>query len=163
MIISLIAAMNEDRVIGIDNRLPWKLPVDMKWFREKTMGKTIIMGRKTFESFGGSPLPGRKNIIVTGSDDYSVEGALTVHSVDEALAAAGDAAEVMIIGGASFYEQMLPKAHRFYLTLVHGKFEGDTWFPDFEMDDWEEVERFDCEADNNNRYPCSFIILERRG
>ncbi|MBE9503829.1 MAG: type 3 dihydrofolate reductase [Proteobacteria bacterium] len=161
MIISLIAAMNDDRVIGINNELPWKLPADMKWFREKTMGKPIIMGRKTFESFGGKPLPGRTNIVITGNENYSVEGTVTVHSIDEGIAAAGDVDEVMIIGGASFYEQMLPRADRFYLTLVHGKFDGDTCFPEFDMNLWREVEHIDCEADDKNAYPCSFIVLER--
>lgn len=161
MIISLIAAMNDERVIGFNNALPWKLPADMKWFREKTMGKPIIMGRKTFESFGGKPLSGRTNIIISGNENYSVEGAVTVHSIDEAICAAGDVDEVMIIGGASFYEQMLPRTDRFYLTLVHGKFDGDTWFPEFDINLWREVEHTDREADDKNAYPCSFIVLER--
>ncbi|MDH5660375.1 MAG: dihydrofolate reductase, partial [Gammaproteobacteria bacterium] len=110
MKISMIAAMTEERVIGIKNTLPWKLPNDMKWFRENTMGKPIIMGRKTFESFGAKALPGRTNIIITRDKNYQAEGGIVVHSIDEALTAAGDVEEVMIIGGASFYEQMLPKA-----------------------------------------------------
>ena len=98
MIISLIAAMADDRVIGINNSLPWKLPADMQWFRRHTLGKPIVMGRKTFESFGGRTLPDRTNIVITRDRDYRAEGVVVVHDIDEALAAAGDADEVMIIG-----------------------------------------------------------------
>lgn len=162
MIVSLIAAMADDRVIGIENRLPWKLPADMQWFRRHTLGKPVVMGRKTFESFGGRTLPERLNIIVTGDQSYQAEGAVVVHSIDEALKAAGDAAEVMIIGGASFYAQMLPRADRFYLTLVHGQFEGDAWFPDFDWQQWREAAREEHPADEKNPWPCSFLLLERR-
>jgi dihydrofolate reductase len=162
MRVSLIWAMAEDRVIGIDNRLPWKLPADMQWFRKHTLGKPIVMGRKTFESFGGRTLPERTNIIITGDPDYRAEGAVVVHSIDEALAAAGDVAEVMIIGGMSFYEQMLPRADRLYMTLIHERFEGDAWFPEFDPAPWREMSREDHEADEKNPYPYSFVILERR-
>ena len=123
--ISMIAAMGHGRVIGIENRLPWKLPADMKWFRLHTLGKPIVMGRKTFESFGARALPGRQNIVITHDQSYQAEDADVVHSIDEALAVAADAEEVMIIGGASFYEQMLPQVDRLYITWVHGQFEGD--------------------------------------
>jgi dihydrofolate reductase len=161
MIISIIAAMADDRAIGIENRLPWKIPADMKWFREKTMGKPMIMGRKTFESFGAKPLPGRSNIIITHDKQYQVEGAAVVHSIDEALLAAGDVEEVMIIGGASFYEQMLPRADRFYLTLVHGRFEADAWFPEFNDDEWQVMERYDYDTDEKNPHAYSFLVKER--
>ncbi|MGM0593752.1 MAG: type 3 dihydrofolate reductase [Pseudomonadota bacterium] len=160
--ISLIAAMADDRAIGIENRLPWKLPVDMKWFRLHTLGKPIVMGRKTFESFGGRALPQRTNIVITSDERYKAEGAVVVHSIDEAIAAAGDVEEVMIIGGESFYRQMLPRAQRFYLTEVHGSFEADAWFPEFDRDEWQEVERTEHPADEKNPYACSFIILERK-
>jgi dihydrofolate reductase len=160
--ISLIAAMAEDRTIGIENRLPWKLPADMKWFRRHTLGKPIIMGRKTFDSFGGRPLPDRTNIVVTHDKHYQAEGAVVVYSIEEAIQAAGDAAEVMIIGGASFYEQMLPRADRFYVTQVHGQFEGDAWFPEFDMDEWQEVAREEQLVDEKNAYACSFLSLERK-
>ncbi len=159
--IALIAAMTDDRVIGIENRLPWKLPADMKWFRRHTLGKPIVMGRKTFESFGGKPLPERLNIVITRDRDYRAEGAVVVHDIDAALAAAGDAEEVMIIGGASFYEQMLPRADRLYLTFVHADVEGDAWFPEFDRSQWREVYREDHEADEKNPYAYSFVILER--
>jgi dihydrofolate reductase len=105
--------MADDRVIGIENRLPWKLPADMKWFRRHTLGKPVVMGRKTFESFGGRPLPERLNIVVTRDENYQADGAVVVHNIDEAIAAAGNVEEVMIIGGESFYAQMLPRADRF--------------------------------------------------
>ncbi len=161
-IISLIAAMADDRAIGIENRLPWKLPADMKWFRRHTLGKPVVMGRKTFESFGGRPLPERTNIVITRDKNYRAEGAVVVHSIDEAISAAGDVEEVMIIGGESFYGQMLPQANRFYITLVHGSFEADAWFPEFDWDDWTEVAREEHPADEKNAWACSFITLQRK-
>jgi len=160
-LISIIAAMTDDRVIGINNSLPWKLPSDMKWFRKQTLGKPILMGRKTFESFGARPLPERTNIVVTRDQAYQARGAVVVHSIDEALQAAGDVEEIMIIGGASFYQQMLPLARRMYLTRVHTEVAGDAWFPEFDESQWRQVERVDCEADERNAYAHSFIILER--
>lgn len=158
----MIAAMTEDRVIGVKNSLPWKLPNDMKWFREKTMGKPIVMGRKTFESFGAKALPGRTNIIITRDESYQASDSVVVHSIDEALKAAGDVDEVMIIGGASFYEQMLPKADRLYLTFVHAELEGDAWFPEINNSDWNKVEKINHKNDDKNRYAHSFIILDRK-
>ncbi len=160
--ISLIAAMADNRVIGIENRLPWKLPSDMKWFRQHTLSKPVVMGRKTFESFGGRALPERHNIVITRDPDYRVESASVVHSVEEALTTAGDVAEVMIIGGASFYAQMLTQADRLYLTYVHGRIEGDAWFPPVELSQWREVERHEQSADEKNAYAHSFVIYDRR-
>lgn len=162
MKISMIAAMTEDRVIGIKNTLPWKLPNDMKWFRQNTMGKPIVMGRKTFESFGAKPLPGRINIIITRDENYQALDSIVVHSIDEALKAAGDVEEVMIIGGASFYEQMLPKADRLYLTFVHAELKGDAWFPEIDNNDWNKVEKINHKKDDKNQYAHSFIVLDRK-
>ena len=162
MKISMIAAMTDERVIGIENRLPWKLPNDMKWFRQQTLGKPIIMGRKTFESFGSKPLPERTNIIITRDKNYQAKDSVVVHSIEEALQAAGEVDEVMIIGGASFYEQMLPRADRLYLTLVHAKIDGDAWFPEVDFSEWHEVEYIDCEADEKNSLAHSFVILDRK-
>lgn len=162
MIISLIWAMDDNRLIGVDNCLPWKLPADMKWFRRHTLGKPIIMGRKTFDSFGGRPLPERTNIVVTRDKDYQTEGAIVVYSIEEALQAAGDAEEVMIIGGASFYTQMLPRADRLYITQVHACCEGDAWFPEFDRGEWQEIAREEHAADEKNRYACSFLSLVRK-
>lgn len=162
MKISLIAAMTDDRVIGIENRLPWKLPSDMQWFRQHTLGKPIIMGRKTFESFGARPLPQRRNIIITTDTAYQAAGSTVVHSIEEALQAAGEVDEVMIIGGESFYRQMLPRAERLYLTLVHAAIEGDAWFPEFDAGQWREVERLDRSADERNPFPHTFLVLQRQ-
>jgi len=162
MIISLIWAMNDARVIGIENRLPWKLPADMKWFRRHTLGKPIIMGRSTFESFGSRPLPERLNIVVSQSRDYRAEGAIVTPSLDDALARAGDAEEVMIIGGASIYDQMLPRADRLYMTLVHTDVNGDAWFPAFDLAEWRTVEEEHHSADEKNPHNYSFYILTRK-
>ena len=153
--------MTDDRVIGINNTLPWKLPSDMRWFRKHTLGKPIVMGRKTFESFGARPLPERLNIIITRDHDYRAEHCVVVHDIDAALAAAGNVREVMIIGGASFYEQMLPYADRLYLTLVHTDIKGDAWFPEFDKSEWHELYRQDVAADENNAYAHTFVILAR--
>lgn len=160
--ISLIAAMADNGVIGIENQLPWKLPSDMKWFRQHTLGKPIIMGRKTFESFGGRALPERHNIVITRDHEYTLEHASVAHSIDEALSIAGEVNEIMIIGGASFYEQMLPQADRLYLTFVHADIEGDAWFPEIDFSQWQELERYDQAADDNNAYAHSFVIYERK-
>lgn len=162
MQISLIWAMDENRLIGVENRLPWKLPADMRWFRRHTLGKPIIMGRKTFDSFGGKPLPERLNIVVTRAAGYQAPGAVVVHSIEAALAAAAGVAEVMVIGGASFYEQMLPRADRLYITQVHGRFTGDAWFPPLELAGWREVLSEESGIDAKNAHPCTFTILERR-
>ena len=165
MIISLIWAMADNRVIGIKNRLPWKLPADMKWFRQNTMGKPIMMGRLTFESFGAKPLPGRRNIIISRDANYGAdfsEGEIeTYTSIESALEALKGTEEVMIIGGMSLYEQALPIANRLYMTLVHTEFEGDAWFPEFSMDDWRQTKRIDCDADESNPYSYSFITLDK--
>ncbi len=161
MIISLIAAMGNNRVIGINNALPWRLPADLKHFKKITMGKPILMGRKTYESIG-KPLPGRTNIIITHDRDYQAPGCVVTHTVDEALAAATSSEEIMVIGGASFYEQLLPHAQRLYLTLIHENFAGDAWFPAFDHAQWSEVEHTDCKPDEANPYHHSFVVLERK-
>lgn len=161
MKISLIWAMADNRVIGIENRLPWKLPADMQWFRQNTLGKPIIMGRMTFESFGAKPLPARRNLIVSRNTDYRAAGAEVFGSLEAAIEAAGGVEEVMIIGGMSLYQQALPLADRLYMTLVHGEVVGDAWFPPFALEEWRETERIEHAADEKNPYPCSFVVLER--
>jgi dihydrofolate reductase len=161
MKISLIWAMDKNRLIGINNSLPWKLPADMQWFRKHSLDKPIVMGRKTFESFGSRPLPQRTNIIVTRNPDYKAEGAIVTTSIDDALAAAGNVDEVMIIGGESFYEQMLPHADRLYITEVQGEFDGDAWFPQFDSSKFREIERSAHPIDEKNSYECHFMIFER--
>ena len=158
--ITLIAALGDDRVIGRDNRLPWRLPADLHHFKSLTLDKPIIMGRRTWESLPGL-LPRRRHIIVTRDRDYSVEGAEVVHSVEEALAVTRDAPEVMVVGGATLYAEMLPRANRLLLTFVHGRFEGDTFFPEYDPQQWREVAREDHPADERNPFPYSFVTLER--
>lgn len=162
MKISMIAAMGENREIGLHNKLLWNLPADMKHFRQTTMGKPIIVGRKTYESFGAKPLPGRLNIVISRDASYSGNGATLVTSIDEALQAAGDCDEVMIIGGASFYQQLLPKADCLYLTLVHAQFEADSYFPEINYSEWREVSREDHQADEKNPYGYTFLLLARQ-
>lgn len=165
MVVSLIWAMADNRVIGIENRLPWKLPADMQWFRKNTMGKPIIMGRLTFESFGAKALPGRRNIIISRDTDYSAgenSGEIEVYnSIETALDAVKGVEEVMIIGGMSLYTQALPMADRLYMTLIHAELEGDAWFPEFDAGQWSQAERLNHEADDKNSYPYSFVVLNR--
>jgi dihydrofolate reductase len=160
MIISIIAAIAANGVIGKENKLPWHLPADMKHFRDLTRGKPVIMGSKTFESIG-RPLPDRLNIVLSSDLAYRAEGAMVVHSIDEALQAAGDAQEVMVIGGGSIYKQFLPRANRMYLTLIHTNFKGDAFFPEYEKKEWNEVAREEHGQDEKNAYAYSFVILER--
>jgi len=162
MIISLIAALDNNRLIGANNRLPWHLPADLAYFRRTTMNKPILMGRFTFESFGAKPLPGRKNIILTQNTGFQAPECTVVHSIDQALAAAAPAPEAMILGGASFYQQMLPLAQRLYLTFVDGEFEGDTWFPEYTLNNWQEISSVEHPADDKNPYPYRFVVLEKR-
>jgi dihydrofolate reductase len=161
-ILSFVVAMARNGVIGKDNGLPWRLPADLRHFKAVTLGKPIIMGRKTFESIG-RPLPGRTNIVVTRDPACQAEGCLVAHSIEAALEAAGDAEEVMIIGGADFYRQLLPRADRIYLTLIDAEIEGDTWFPELDENRWRERSREDHAADADNPYPYSFIVLEATG
>lgn len=126
--ISLIVAHDAGRVIGKDNAMPWHLPGDLQYFKQQTMGKPVIMGRKTFESIG-RPLPGRRNIVITRNEAYVVEGIEVVHSLQEALALAADAPEKMVIGGEQIFTEALPLAERLYITHINATFEGDTFFP----------------------------------
>lgn len=161
MRIALIAAMAENRVIGRENALPWRLSADLQRFKALTMGKPVIMGRKTYESIG-KPLPGRLNIVVTSSPDFRAEGCQVVHSVDEALDAAREHDEAMVIGGAGLYEQMLGRAQRIYLTLVRANVEGDVLFPPLDRGNWREVARESHLPDEKNEYPYDFILLDRK-
>lgn len=129
--ISLIVAHDKNRVIGYENKMPWHLPGDLQYFKDMTMGKPIIMGRKTFESIG-RPLPGRRNIVITRNDAYSAQGIETVSSLDAALALVKDVPEIMIIGGAQIFEQAMPMADKLYVTLIDQEFKGDTYFPRYD-------------------------------
>jgi dihydrofolate reductase len=137
MHIALIAAMSENGVIGNHNVLPWHLPEELKYFREKTRDKPVIMGRKTFESMGCKPLPNRLNIILTHALRFTALDCKVVHSVEDALKAAGDCEEIMVIGGAEIYEAFLPLASRIYLTVIHQTYAGDTVFPTVDWFAWQ--------------------------
>lgn len=158
--ISLIAAMAADRVIGMDNAMPWHLPADLAWFKRHTLNKPVIMGRRTWESIG-RPLPDRLNIVIS-SQPATAEGATWVTSLEDALKAAGDAEEVMVIGGGRIYEQLLPKADKLYLTHIDAEVVGDTTFPDFEPEEWQSTFSEFHDADEKNSHSYCFEILERR-
>lgn len=158
--ISLIVATGERGEIGRGNALPWRLPADLRWFRRQTLGKPLLMGRRTHDSIG-RPLPGRCNIVLSRDRGYRAPGCTVVGGVDEALAAAGGVPEVMVIGGASLYALTLPRAARIYLTRVHGRFEADTFFPPLDPSAWRERERSDFAPDARNPHAYSFVILER--
>ena len=161
MRISLVVAMASNGVIGRDNGLPWHLPADLQHFKRITMGKPILMGRKTWESIG-RPLPGRTSIVITRDTGYTAPGCIVVHSIEDALQAAADLSdEAMVIGGAEFYRQVLPCTDTLYLTRIHADFEGDTFFPELDASEWREVERSDCEPDEKNPCRYSFIRLDR--
>jgi dihydrofolate reductase len=160
--VSLVVAMAENGVIGRANGLPWRLPEDLRRFKASTMGKPILMGRKTFESIG-RPLPGRLNIVLTRDAHWSATGAQVVHSLEQAFAAAGDAPELIVIGGAEIYRLVMPFARRIYLTQVHADVPGDTFFPALEPSEWIDLEREAQAADERHAYALTFTTLERRG
>ena len=161
MIISIIAALADNMVIGNKNSLPWKLSADMEYFKKTTLGKPIIMGAKTFESIGMA-LPNRKNIILSYNKDYKAKGCVIVTSIEKALEEVGEDEEVMIAGGASVYKQFLPLANKLYLTFIHHDFKGDAYFPEFDINQWKEIKRIDKKPDKKNLYSYSFVIFERK-
>jgi dihydrofolate reductase len=161
-LVSLIVAMAQNGVIGRANALPWeRLPEDLKRFRAFTLGKPVLMGRKTFESIG-RPLPGRANLVLTRDRAWSAAGGVVAHSVEEALAQAAESHELVVIGGAEIYRLVLPFARRIYLTHVHADVPGDTFFPDFDPTQWDDVECRMHPADEEHAYPVTFVTLERR-
>ena len=161
MKISLIAAMASNRVIGLNNQMPWHLSADLKKFKTITMGSPILMGRKTYESIG-RPLPGRTNIIISRNPDYQQPDCLVYQDLNLALARAGQLAEeVFIIGGAKLYESLLPRADKLYLTEINQAFEGDTWFPEWQRDEWQELERIEVDDDANVPFSYRFLTLQR--
>lgn len=160
MRVSIIAAMDNNRVIGKDNGLPWHLPEDMKRFKRRTMGKPVIMGRKTFVSIGG-PLPGRTNTVLCRTPWPHEDSVRFVQSLEEALSLYYDANEVMIIGGAQVYEQAIPIADRMYLTEIDAEYEGDTWFPEFDKDEWQEKLCLESHAKGMSP-PYALRILDRK-
>ncbi len=158
--LSIIIAIAANQVIGHQNQLPWHLPADLKHFKQLTLGKSIIMGRKTFESIG-KPLPGRQNIVVSRKWSAKQQDFIGVNSLSEAIALTDSSKEAFIIGGQQLIEQALPLVAKIYLTRIHHSFVGDTYFPELNMDDWQIVSEENHSADLQNPYPYSFFILER--
>jgi dihydrofolate reductase len=159
MMISMIAAMANKRVIGKENQMPWHLPADFAWFKQCTMGKPVIMGRKTFESIG-RPLPGRRNIVISRNRSFTSDGIEIADSLEQALSLVQDAEEVMIIGGGSLYQMALSQASKLYLTYIHADIEGDTVFPEI-GEHWVETYRQDYVKDDKNAYDMSFTVQTR--
>ena len=158
-ILSLVAALARNRVIGTGNRLPWNLPEDLRRFKRLTLGAPVIMGRRTHDSIG-RPLPGRRNIVITRQRGTAWAGCDVAHSLDEALASARDAPEAFVIGGAELYALALPRADRLYLTLIDADYPGDAWFPAFDPDAWREREREPGVSARGLAF--AFVTYERR-
>lgn len=167
MILSIIVAQSKNRVIGIKNKLPWHLPQDLRYFRQITLGKPVIMGRLTYESIG-RPLPQRTNIVISRQKDYQPAGIQVVSSLEQAVKLAENQClidgsnEALIIGGEQIYAQSLARADRLYLTEVDACIEGDAWFPAIAETEWLEKERQEFSADDQNPYDYSFILMERQ-
>lgn len=155
----MIAAMAKNRIIGKDNQMPWHLPADFSWFKKCTMGKPIVMGRKTYESIG-SPLPGRLNIVLSRETSLAIDGVTVVSCIDEAKRVAGDVDELMIIGGGSIYQTYLDQADRLYLTFIDAQVDGDTQFPDW-GEGWKTEYHDRYSSDEKNQYDMEFVILDR--
>ncbi|HYU35781.1 MAG TPA: dihydrofolate reductase [Thermoanaerobaculia bacterium] len=169
MRISLIAAVAANGVIGRDNGLPWNLPADLRLFQRLTLGHTLVMGRRTWESFA-TPLPGRRIVVITRRPDWRLEGlpegaqgVEVAHTLDEALERARDAGdpEAFVAGGTEIFREALPRADRIYLTRVEAEVPGDTYFPAFDRTGWKIVEEEHHEADADHSFPFTFQILER--
>lgn len=165
--LSMMVAKASNNVIGRNNKLPWYLPNDLKYFKQVTFGKPVIMGRKTWESLKG-PLPGRTNIVITRQPDYQAEGAKVVSTVDDAITMAENVAfiegqeEAVIMGGAEIYALALAQAERLYLTEVHADVDGDTFFPEYDTSEWQEIAREDFSAEGPNPYDYSFVVYQRK-
>lgn len=152
--------MDKNRIIGKDNRLPWHLPADLQHFKAVTLGKPIIMGRKTYDSIG-KPLPGRHNVVISRQQHLQIAGCEVFSSLSDALHAVASHDEVMIIGGESLFRDSLPLAQRLYLTIIDHAFDGDTVFPEWNKKEWQLKSSADHEPNGNNKYPYTFIELER--
>jgi len=167
MKIVLIAAFAQNRVVGINNSLPWHLPEDLKYFKRTTTGKAIIMGRKTYDSIG-RPLPNRTNIVISRNSELKIEGVKVVDSLQAAIDLAKEVnfingvEEVMVIGGASIYEEALPQADRLYITHVHAEVKGDAYFPEVDFSQWQEISRDDYAASESNPYDYSFVVYDNK-
>lgn len=158
--IAIIVAVAENGVIGSDNRLPWRLPDDLKRFKALSLGKPVVMGRRTFESIG-RPLPGRTNIVVSRQPGLAIAGTVVASSLDAALAAAGDVPEVVIIGGAEIFRQALPRTDTIHLTRVHARVAGNVIFPELDPSRWRETAMEHHAPDERHQYAFTFVTLQR--
>jgi dihydrofolate reductase len=160
--ISHIVAASENNIIGIKNRLPWRLPIDFKYFKNKTWGMPVIMGRNTYESLK-KDLPGRINIVLTKKKDWHAENVFVTHDIEEALkkASESDAKEIFVIGGGEVFKQTLEKVNRIYLTRVHTKVEGDTSYPPIDTSKWNLINEESFPSDEKNNFPYTFEVWEK--
>ncbi len=162
MILSMIAAMDKNRVIGLGNEMPWHLPDDLRFFKAKTLGKTIIMGRKTFESIGSKTLPKRRNLVISRNRDFIAKDAEVFSSVEAALKACQAEEEVVIIGGGQLYKQALSQANKLYVTLIDTEIAGDTEFPQWQKEEWKVIETLEHELDDKHAFAFKFVTLVRK-
>lgn len=160
MKLTAVVAIDENRVIGFENKLPWNMPADLQHFKKVTLGKPILMGRKTYESIG-RPLPKRRNVIISRDPNFAVEGCEVYPSIDAALTVLTDCPEVMLIGGAQLFSQLLPKLTNLELTIIHHEFKGDTYFPKIDFTQWREMHREAHQANEQNPYPYTFLSYEK--
>ncbi len=166
MRISLIAAMDRNRVIGRENDLPWHLPADLQWFKKNTLGKPIVMGRKTFESIGYA-LPARTNLVLSRDRNFNASGCMVVHTIDSAISAAekaldvDDGDEIVVIGGAQLFEQLIKRAERLYLTRIDADFDGDAYFPEIDPKEWRVIWQEELRKSEGNLFGLKFLILDR--
>lgn len=163
MSITMIWAMGSNRVIGNNNDIPWHLPLDFAYFKAETLGKRMLMGRKTWESLGSKPLKGRTSLILTRDRSFAPEGAEVVHTLEEALAEGRKEDELMVIGGAEIYSLMLPFADKLQVTRIDAEFEGDTIFPEVDWSGWKEVSSTPGLKNEQNPYDYHFYVYERKG
>jgi dihydrofolate reductase len=159
--LSIICGMDRNRLIGQNNALPWHLPADMAFFKQTTMGKPILMGRKTWDSIG-RPLPGRRNIVISRNPDFKLDGTETATSIEAALELVREHPEAMLMGGSSLYEQTMNIADTLYITEINHVFEGDAWFPEIDPDIWKETSREQHQADEKNKFDYAFVKYLRR-
>lgn len=160
--ISIIVAVSDDWGIGRKNELLWHIPEDLKRFKRLTIGKTIIMGKKTWESLPRRPLPGRKNVVLTDDLNECIDCSITAYSIDDALAKCDGNEEIFVIGGGSIYKQFMPIADRLYITHVHRTAEADIYFPEIDLNTWESVEKEEFNGDGENEISYSYVVYERK-
>jgi len=160
MITSIIVAMDMNRVIGKDNQLPWRLPRELQYVKQTTMGHPIILGRKNYEAIG-RPLPGRRNIVMTKDPQFSAEGCEIAHSVEEVYQLCEGEEEIFIFGGEQIYKLFLEKTDKLYVTVIHHEFEGDTFFPEIDYNQWKEISKVQGITDEKNPYTYFYHVYER--